>query len=331
MDTLTSIKVFRQVVDSGGFVKAAERLEMSTAMVSKHVMHVERRLGVRLLNRNSRALSLTEPGRLYFERCRSILEELQATELELGSLGSVPRGTLRISVSSSASGRWLADLLAQYRRRYPEVLFDLSFEDRFVNLVDEGYDLALPITPSRDSLPAGLIARPLRPATFYLAASHDYVKRRGTPKSPEDLTQHDFVAVGDMLNCLPRPAATEKGQIPFHVVLRCRSMDGVSNAIAAGIGIAPVPALLFDDPAFKDVLIPILPNYPLQQATLYVVYASRQVVLAKLRTFVDFIAEFLSSDCAPPRIVGSEGRSKAESEYRISGKTAAGCPAPMTL
>lgn len=119
----------------------------------------------------------------------------------------------------------------------------------------------------------------------------------------------------------------EQGRVPG----TCRGVEPPGDTSAAGIGIAPVPALLFDDPAFKDVLIPILPNYPLQQATLYVVYASRKFVLAKLRTFVDFIAEFLSSDYAPPRIVGSEGRSKAESQYRISGKIAAGCPAPMTL
>jgi len=299
MDTLTSIKVFRQVVDSGSFVAAAERLDLSTAMVSKHVMHVEQRLGLRLLNRNSRSLSLTEPGRLYFERCKSILEDLQATELELGSLGRVPRGTLRISVPGSASGQWLAELLAEYRRRYPEVLVDLSFEDRFVNLVDEGYDLALRITSSPDSLPAGLIARPLRPAVFYLAASHDYVKRRGAPKSPEDLAQHDFIAVGDVLSCLPRPAGTEKREIPYHVVLRYRSMGGVANAVAAGIGIAPVPVVLFDDSAFREVLTPILPDYPLQQATLYAVYASRKFVPPKLRTFIDFIVEFLSPASEP--------------------------------
>jgi DNA-binding transcriptional LysR family regulator len=295
MDTLTSIKVFRQVVNGGAFSRAAGRLGMSTAMVSKHVMNVEKRLGVRLLNRNSRSLSLTEPGRLYFERSKSALDELQAAELELGSLGSVPRGTLRVSVPSSASGRWLADLLAEYRRRYPDVVVDLSFEDRFVNLVDEGYDLALRITLSPDSLPPGLIARPLRPALFYLAASKDYVRRRGAPKSPEELVEHDFVAVGEMLSGVPRPAVPEKGEAELRVVLRYRSIDGVASAVAAGIGIAPVSAALFEDPAFREVLTPILPEYPLQQGTLYVVYASRKFMAPKLRTFVDFIVEFLAS------------------------------------
>lgn len=299
MDTLTSIKVFRQVVDSGSFVRAAEQLDLSTAMVSKHIMQVEHRLGVRLLNRNSRSLSLTEAGSVYFERCKGILEELQATEEELGSLGSSPRGTLRMSVPSSASGKWLADLLAEYRRRYPEVFVDVSFEDRFVNLVEEGYDLALRITSGADSLPPGLIARALRPAVFHLAASRAYVERRGAPESPEELAGHDFIAVGDVLNCLPRPAGAEKGETPYHVVLRYRSMDGVANAVAAGIGIAPVPAVLFDDPAFSKELIPILPDHPLQEATLYVVYASRKLVPQKLRTFLDFVVEFVSPAPAP--------------------------------
>jgi DNA-binding transcriptional LysR family regulator len=304
VDTFTSIKVFRQVVDSGSFVRAAELLDMSTPMVSRHVLHVEQRLGVRLLNRNNRSLSLTEPGRVYFERCRSILEELQATELELGSQGSVPRGTLRVSAPNSASGQWLAELLAEYRHRYPEVLLDLSFEDRFVNLVDEGYDLALRIAVSPDALPAGVVARPLLQTVFQLAASHDYLKRRGVPKFPEDLAQHEFIAVGDMLNCLPRPAGTGKGGGSVRVVLRYRSIDGVANAVAAGIGIAPVPAVLFEDPAFREVLTPVFPDYPLRQATLYVVYASRRFLPPKLRTFVDFIVEFFSAASEPkPRLV----------------------------
>jgi DNA-binding transcriptional LysR family regulator len=296
MDTLTSIKVFRQVVDSGGFSRAAERLEMSTAMVSKHVMHVEQRFGMRLINRNTRSLSLTEPGRLYFERCQRILEELRAAEVELGSLGSAPRGTLRVSVPSVASGQWLADLLAEYGRRYPEVLVDLSFEDRFVSLVDEGYDLALRITSNRSSLPPGLVARPLGSAIFCLGASRDYIKRRGAPRSPEELAQHDFVTAGDLLNCVARPAAVGKAETPVRVVLRYRSMEGVVNAAAAGIGIAPVLAVLFDDPTYREVLTPVLPDRPLKQATLYAVHASYKVVPPKLRTFVDFIVKSLSAE-----------------------------------
>ena len=160
VDTLTSIRVFRQVVESGSFVAAAERLDLSTAMVSKHVMHIEKRLGVRLLNRNPRTLSLTEPGRVYFERCKTILDDLEDTELELRSLNTTPRGTLRTAPTWFAFQAF-ADLLAEYRRRYPDVVVDVSLEDRFVDLVEEGFDLALRVTA--DSPPEGLIARPVRP------------------------------------------------------------------------------------------------------------------------------------------------------------------------
>jgi DNA-binding transcriptional LysR family regulator len=288
MDTLSSIKAFRQVVESGSFVAAAERLEISTAMVSKRVMHVEQRLGVRLLNRNSRTLSLTEPGRLYFERCKTILEDLQATELELGSLGRAPRGTLRITSPSVAACGQLPSLFAEYGRRYPEVMVDVEFEDRFADLVEEGYDIALRIVSNTESLPQGLIARPIRRATFYLAASREYVKQRGMPRSAADLAGHDFVAVGNH-NLLPAVPT------PPRIALRYRSMGGVANAIAAGIGIGPVPGVIFEDPLFKDVLIKVLPECPLQEATLYIVYVSRKFVPLKIRTFVDFILDSLST------------------------------------
>src|ERR1700758_1952319 len=130
MDTLMSIRVFRTVVELGSFVAAAERLDFSTAMASRHVMHIEQRIGVRLLNRNSRTLSLTEAGAVYFERCKTILDDLEATELELGGLGPAPRGNLRITAPSWTAGQRMADLLADYRSHCPEVVVDMSFEDR---------------------------------------------------------------------------------------------------------------------------------------------------------------------------------------------------------
>jgi DNA-binding transcriptional LysR family regulator len=302
MDTLTSIRVFRQVVESGTFVAAAERMDLSTAMVSKHVMHVEKRLGVRLLNRNSRTLSLTEPGRVYFERCKTILEDLEATELELGSLGTAPRGTLRITCPSWFASQRMADNLAEFRRRYPEIVVDASFEDRRVDLVEEGYDLALRVT--RDgALPPGLIARPLRPMSFFIAASREYLNRNGTPESPEDLARHDFVAVGN-IDSLQLTSSKGNIEVPLRVVLRYRSMSGVANAVAAGIGLAPLPDLLFEDPIFKDVMKPVLTDYPLQEPTLYVVYVSRKHLPLKIRAFIDFLQE-VASRIQPPRLVAT--------------------------
>jgi DNA-binding transcriptional LysR family regulator len=299
VDTLSSIKVFRQVVDSGSFISAAERVGLSTAMVSKHVMHIEKRLGVRLLNRNSRTLSLTEPGRIYYERCKTILDDLEATELELGTLSTVPRGILRISAPSWIGGsRRFAMLLAHFRRRYPEIVVDASFEDRIVDLVDEGYDLVLRVARGPDSLAIGLVARPLAPATFYLAASHEYIKRKGTPKSLEDIARHEFVAIGN-LNAVHLTSPTGVVEVPVPVVLRYRSTTGVANAVAAGIGIAPLPAIYFEDPAYKDTFIPVLSEYPMREATIYVAYISRKYLPLKIRTFIDFCLEWVSTHTPP--------------------------------
>jgi DNA-binding transcriptional LysR family regulator len=293
MDTLTSIKVFRQVVESGTFVAAAERLDLSTAMVSKHVMHAEKRLGVRLLNRNSRTLSLTEPGRVYFERCKTILEDLEATELELGSLGAAPRGTLRITCPSWFGGQRVADLFAEFRRRCPEIVLDVSFEDRLVDLVEEGCDVAMRVTAHPDSLPSALIARPVRPVQFYVGGSREYLKRKGTPTVPEDLAHHDCVAVGSADTWILQ-GPTRKIEVTPRVVIRYRSMSGVANAVAAGIGLGPLPALFFEDPVFEDVLRPVMTEYPIREPTLYLIYVSRKYLSPKIRVFVDFILESIS-------------------------------------
>jgi DNA-binding transcriptional LysR family regulator len=289
VDTLTSIKVFRQVVESGSFVAAADRMDLSTAMVSKHVAYVEKRLGVRLLNRNSRTLSLTEAGSVYFERCKTILEDLEATELELGSLGTAPRGTVRVTCPSWFARQRLADHLAEFRRRYPEIVVDVSFEDRRVDLVEEGYDLALRVA-RESSLPAGLIARPLRSVPFFIAASPDYLKHHGVPKSPEELAHHDFVAVGN-IDSLSFTGSEGVIEVPLRVVMRYRSVGGVAHAAAAGIGLAPLPDIVLEEPTFKGLLTPILTDYPLAEPTLYVVYVSRRYLPLKIRAFIDFLVE----------------------------------------
>src|SRR6202011_3821952 len=248
MDTLLSMKVFRQVVESGSFVGAAERLSLSTAMASKHLMHLEKHLGTRLLNRSSRSLSLTESGKLFFERCKGILEEVEEAELVVGSVSGVPRGTLRVTAPTWGATRGMVDLVAAYRQRYPEVVVDLSFEDRFVDLIEEGYDLAIRATA--DPPPAGLIARPLVPMPFVIAASEEYLQRCGVPQSPEELAQHDSIMIGNGQSWhLKGPSGNI--EVPARVVLRFASMTvAVAHAVCAGIGLAPLPRMIFEDPMF---------------------------------------------------------------------------------
>jgi DNA-binding transcriptional LysR family regulator len=290
MNTLLSMKVFRQVVESGSFVGAAARLSLSTAMTSKRLMLLEKHLGTRLLNRSTHSLSLTESGKLFFERCKVILEEVEEAELAVGSVSGVPRGTLRVTAPSWAATRQVVDLVATYRQRYPEVVVDISFEDRFVDLIEEGYDLAIRATS--DAPPAGLIARPLRPMPFVIAASRSYLKRYGVPQSPQDLAQHDSIMVGNGQSW-HFTGSHGNLEIPARIVLRFGSMSvAVAHAVCAGVGLAPLPRTMFEDPMFKEALCPVLTKYPLRHPHLYAIYVSRKHLPLKIRTFVDQLIEF---------------------------------------
>lgn len=294
MDTLTGIRVFQQIVASGSFVEAADRLDMSTGMVSKHVAQLEQRLGIRLLNRNSRGVSLTEAGKEYFERTKSILEDLQATEAELASLNKAPRGSLRITCESFSAGQRLAELLAEYHLLYPQVVVYVSFEDREVDLVEEGYDIAIRTSDDPTLIPPDLITRRLRPTRAVLAGGRSYLERRGVPRSLNDLDEHDFVGVGNV-DSVSLNGPEGRIEITMRVVLRFRSNLGVANAVAAGIGLAPLPAFYFDDPTFKDKLVPVLTQYPVRDGVLYLAYVSRKYVPLKIRSFIDFFVEKLGS------------------------------------
>jgi len=317
MDTLTSINVFRQVVESGSFVGAADRLDLSTAMVSKHVMGIEKRLGVRLLNRNSHKLSLTEPGTFYLERCKAILQDLHKTERELESLSSAPRGTLRIAFCDTCiPGLGLASVLAEYRRRYPEVVVDISFLDRTVDLVEENYDLAFRLVRD-ESLPMGVVARRVRSVPFRLAASRAYLERNGIPKVPEDLGQHDFITAGGP-ESLSLESAQGTVEIPLRVALRCRTLADVAITVAGGMGLALLPTALLNDPAFVNVLRPVLTQFPLKEFNLYLLYPGRKFLPFKSRAFIDLVLESntKSQPQKQPALAANRRRCMAEEQVQ---------------
>jgi DNA-binding transcriptional LysR family regulator len=304
MDTLLSMKVFRHVVESGTFVAAAERLSLSTAMTTRHLMHLEKHLGDRLLNRSSRSLSLTESGKCFFERCKVILEDIEEAEWAIGSESGAPRGTLRVTAPSWTETRSMMDLVATYRQRYPEVVVDLSFEDRLVDIVKEGYDLAIRATA--DPPPAGLVARPLRPMPFVIAASKDYLQRCGVPQSPEELSQHDCVMIGNGQSWHLK-GSNGNIDVPARVVLRFGTMTvAVAHAVCTGIGLAPLPRMIFEDPMFKDALCPVLVTHPLRHHYLYAIYMSRPHLPLKICTFLDHVIEFIQIPRPRNDLVGVE-------------------------
>jgi DNA-binding transcriptional LysR family regulator len=181
------------------------------------------------------------------------------------------------------------DMVATYRQRYPDVVVDISFEDRLVDLVAEGYDLAIRATADPPS--AGLVARPLRPMPFVIAASEEYLQRCGVPQSPEELAQHDCIMIGNGQSWhLTGPNGNIA--VPARVVLRFGAMTiAAAHAVCTGIGLAALPHIILEDPMFKDVLRPVLVMHPLRHPHLYAIYVSRRQLQLKIRTFIDHVVE----------------------------------------
>lgn len=290
MDTLLSIKVFCLVAERRSFVAAATRFRISAAMVSKHVQHLERRLGTRLLNRSSRHVSLTEAGAVYFDRVRDSLKALDEVETAVGKATGAPRGTLRLSAPVWLATPFFVGLLAEFRSRYPEVSLDLDLSGRRVNLIDEGFDLVLRATLSPEE---GLIARPLATIHFPLVGAPAYFRRHGRPRRPGDLSKHAMLwyslAETKETTTLPGPDGPEA----LRIVPCLRSTNETLMHLAAlrGIGLAFLPAPLVAADLAKGRLEQVLADYPPQPRLLYAMYPSRKYLSAKVRAFVDFLAQ----------------------------------------
>jgi DNA-binding transcriptional LysR family regulator len=305
MDTLVSMKVFRQVVDSGSFVAAAERLDMSTAMASKHVMHLERRLSARLLNRSSRHLSLTDAGTVYYDQCRELLDNLEETEAAVGHAAVAPRGVLKVTAPVWFGNARFTRLLADYRVRYPDVTLDMNLNDRIVDLVEEGFDVALRVTAKPS--PA-LFARRLMSMRFALVAAPAYLADHDRPQVPRDLTTHATIGYAYSPSGDQWEFEGPRGGVSVRIVPAMRSNNTMLTyqMVLAGMGVSALPPWLIHDDVQAGRLVTLLPDYALPAAALYAVYTSRRFLAPKLRTFVDFLAERCANapeECTndPPR------------------------------
>ncbi|WP_244848459.1 LysR family transcriptional regulator [Caballeronia sp. SL2Y3] len=292
MDALTSLRVFREVVEAGSFVKAAERLDISTAMTSKHVANLERQLGVRLLNRTTRHLSLTEAGSVYYEQSREALDILQAAEAAVGAQTAEPKGVLKVTAPGWFANRRFADLLVAYQARYPGVLVDLRLENRFVDLVEEGYDMALRATSEPSP---SLIVRPLCTMPFVLAGSRAYLERHGEPRHPDDLARHRMVLptytnIESVTLSGPDGAVIVRNQ----AVLKTNDTSMALQLVKAGIGLAYFPLWIVEAELESGALVRVLPDYAAFAPAVYAVYTSRKYMTTKVRTFIDFLSGALA-------------------------------------
>jgi DNA-binding transcriptional LysR family regulator len=291
LDALTDIAVFVRVVERGSFTLAAEDLELSRAVVSKYLSRLEERLGARLLNRTTRRLSLTEAGAALFEASRGAIERIEEAEAAVAQLQSEPRGRLRVSAPMSFGILHLGPALAEFARRHPRVTLDVRLDDRYVNLVEEGVDVAVRIGNLTDS---SLVARKLAITRALVCASPAYLAEHGEPEAPEDLASHNCLIYSYLSTAnVWRFIAPDGREIPVAVNGTFRINNGIvlGEAAVAGHGILVSPSFYVAELLRSGRLKRILERYRLRELGIHAVYPQRGHVPPKVRAFVDFLAQ----------------------------------------
>lgn len=291
MDTLLSLRVFCAVAEHKSFTVAADRLGLSPAMASKHMHHLENRVGARLLNRTSRHVSLTETGQLYFSQTRPMLEGLDEVEAAVSNVTVTPRGTLKLSAPVWAANTFVARVFAEYHQLYPDVSLDVDLSGRIVNLVEEGFDLALRAMAST-RLDPGLVARPLMDVPFHLVASPAYLERAGRPTALSDLNGHSLLMYSGMnfSGILTLKGRDGEKAVKFRSVMRSENETMLHLAALEGMGLVFLPAWMTQSDIAKGDLEPVLVEDIKFGTTLHAVYPSRKYLSAKVRTFMDFLS-----------------------------------------
>lgn len=302
MPRTDDVAAFVKVVETGGFSAAAPALKLTPSAVSKLIARLEQRLGVRLLQRTTRQVRCTPEGDAYFQRVSRILADLEAAENDLASRGGVPHGLLRINTSVAFGYHQLAPILPEFLERYPEVKVELEVEDRFIDLIAEGFDVAIRFGRQADS---SLVARKIGEIRRSICATPDYLRRHGTPRKPEDLLRHNCLNFSTQVALNRWPIREGSGRI--------REIDVSGNFLGnngelvfrmtlAGVGLMRL-ADFIAAPAIRDGrLVRVLERYsPRDSLPLYAVWAHRRFLPPKVRVFVDFLIEKFSAN--PPWVL----------------------------
>ncbi len=292
MDRLTSMEVFKWVVDLGSFSRAADRLDLSKATVTAHVAAIENRLGVRLLNRTTRKLSLTEDGSAYLEHVRRVLADVQETEDILSRARTVPRGRLRIDMPVTLGRQHIIPAMPRFAAQYPEVEVVATLDDRRIDLVEEGVDAAIRMGALEDS---SFIARRVYATGFVVCASPDYLAIHGTPETPEDLAQHRclgfYSAASRRVFEWPFERDGERLLIPPRGSLTVSNAEALVDAALGGGGIVCLLDMIVSREIASGELVPVLEAFWTKaKVPISVIYPQNRHLSPKVRVFVDFVA-----------------------------------------
>ncbi|HET8728611.1 MAG TPA: LysR substrate-binding domain-containing protein [Alphaproteobacteria bacterium] len=311
MDRLTALRIFRHVVELGSFAGASRHLGLSTAAVSKNIGELEAHLSVRLLNRTTRRMSLTEAGSLYYARVVRVLDDLEEADSSLRSMQDEPGGLLRISAPMTLTLICLSAAIPKFLDRHPKIAIDLRMDDRRVNIVEEGFDIAIRASANLED--SSLVARKLMAMPHVVCGAPPYFERFGTPQEPAELRNHSCVQF--TLSGHVDEWAFRKGdrsvRVPIAGRYRVTSSIAVRDALRAGFGVSLIPWLYVREDVEKGRLRTVLDDWSAVETSVYAVYPSRRHVVAKVRAFLDFLLEELGGglpDDGRRSAIAAEGR-----------------------
>ncbi len=286
MDRLEAIRLFLRVVDLGSFSKAAAELRIGQPAATKRVAQLEKQLGARLLHRSTHGVTPTEIGSLYYDKCKLIAHHVDEAETVAGLLQSQVQGVLRVSTSVAFGRRVLVPLLMRFMREHPQLQIELNFEDRYVNLVEQGMDVAIRMGRLEDST---LGARYLGLNPWVLVAANDYLAARGTPQAPTELAAHDALVYSTVQGDARWNFTSPKGRllsIPVKGPLRSNNLSALLAAARDGLGVAALPRYVAEESLKTSALTALLTDWTLPVQEIHAVYSSPRLVPAKVSTFI---------------------------------------------
>jgi DNA-binding transcriptional LysR family regulator len=291
MEDLERMAIFARVVEAKSFSAAARRLGMSKSLVSKQVARLERSLGARLLNRTTRTMSVTEVGAVFYEHCARMLDEVEEARLAVSRLHGEPRGTLKITAPVAFGTLHVAPALPDFLARYPDVSIDMTITDRFADLAEDGYDVALRIAKDPGQ---NLVARRLAPVNRNVCATPDYFERHGVPRTPHDLAHHNCLTYTYLDQWHLRGPEGELA-VPTSGNLRLNDDEALSQAVLGGLGVALLPTFIIGKDLQAGRLQSVLAQYVPLERHVYAVYLPNRHLSPKVRVFIDFLLERFGS------------------------------------
>lgn len=285
---LNEMAIFVHVVEAGSFTGAARNLGLPKSTVSRKITQLEERLGVRLIQRTTRSLRLTDTGNAYYSHCSRILSEIEEANIAVTQMQTTPTGTLRITAPVLFGSTVLASLVAEFMEQHPQLTIDLVLSDQLLDLVQEGIDVAFRIGNLEDS---SLIGRYLGDVRVMLCASPDYLQRFGTPRHPDELTNHRLITASRWLQWNMKGPDQEELNIPIKPKLQANDFASLYALALSGSGITPLPALIAAPAIHSGNLVPVCCEFPFDASPIHALYPSNRHLSAKVRSFVDFVID----------------------------------------